>query len=205
MKISQRLSINIFVNTKKSMKLNINQSFKARQLKRKDTSKDIKKVLQMPSIIRSTPFSLSLDDGGAIVKTILGILFLGILCSMVHLVYYPSPSELSKAEVNIDFGDSGDSITASATIRVEAPVGEQDDASSENILLPSLLPDIRIPDISLPDISLPDVSLPDISLPDISQQMPNFPSHSLPKCCQVWNPDCSWLEHMHYVILPCMN
>ena len=118
----------------------------------------------MPSIIRSTPFPL--DDGGAIVKTILGILFLGILCSMVHLVYYPSPSELSKAEVNIDFGDSGDSITATATIRVEAPVGEQDDAAPTGILLPSLLP----------DISLPDISLPDTSLPDISLQMPSFSS-----------------------------
>ena len=48
------------------------------------------------------------------------ILFLGIFCSMVHLVFYPSPSKLSKAEVNIDFDDSGDSITATATIRVKA-------------------------------------------------------------------------------------
>ena len=132
----------------------------------------------MPSIIRSTPFSL--DDGGAIVKTILGILFLGILCSMVHLVYFPSPSELSKAEVNIDFGDSGDSITASATIRVEAPVDKQDDDTPRSILLPSL---------------------PDTSLPDVSRlQMPRFPSPSLPKCCHDRNLDCSWLEHIIDII-----
>ena len=67
----------------------------------------------------------SSSDGGNVVKTIMSFLFLGILCSLLNRAYNPNISDLSKAEVNVEFGDSGDSITATATIKVEAPVGEQ--------------------------------------------------------------------------------
>ena len=66
----------------------------------------------------------SSSDGGKVVKTILSFLFLGIVCSSLNRTYNLI-CDLSKAEVNVEFGDSGDSITATATTRVEAPVGEQ--------------------------------------------------------------------------------
>jgi hypothetical protein len=47
---------------------------------------------------------------------------MGILGYMVNLLFYPMSYDLSKADVNIDF--DGDSITASATIRVKIPVSE---------------------------------------------------------------------------------
>ena len=138
----------------------------------------------MSSSTRSPMFSL--DDGGSVVKAILSILFMAIIISMIHRVYYPATSDLSKAEVNVGFGDSGDSITASATIRVEAPVSDDVDWS---------IPDINLPTSSIPDINLPTSGITDINLPTF-KILPLY----LPKCCKNWNPDCSWLEHMVEVI-----
>ena len=76
----------------------------------------------MPS---SKSANSSSSDGGKVVKTILSFLFLSIVCSLLNRAYNPNISDLSKAEVNVEFGDSGDSITATATIRDEVPFGEQ--------------------------------------------------------------------------------
>ena len=127
----------------------------------------------MSSSTRSPMFSL--DDGGSVVKTILSILFMAIICSMIHRVYYQPTSDLSKAEVNVDFGDSGDIITASATIKVEASVSDDAD---------STLKEVKVP----------------WSIPDVNLQTSNILHLSLPKCCNTWNPDCSWLEQMVEVI-----
>ena len=136
----------------------------------------------MSSSIRSPMFCL--DDGGSVVKAILSILFMAILISMIHRFHYPATSDLTKAEVNVGFGDSGDSITASATIRVEAPVSDDVDV------------DWSIPDVNLPTSSIPDINLPTYGIPDVKHPTFKILPLSLPKCCKNWNPDCSWLEHM---------
>ena len=84
----------------------------------------------MPS---SKRVNSSSSDGGKVVKTILSFLFLGTVCSLLNRAYNPNISDLSKAEVNVEFGDSEDSITATATIRVEAPVGEHAAADQEEV------------------------------------------------------------------------
>ena len=134
-------------------------------------------------------------------KAILSFLFLGILCSLVNRAPI---SDLSKAEVNAEFGDCGDSITATATIRVEAPVDDQ--ATDETFvehpydifeaftkIIPNTIKDVS-PEAFIPN-SLP-IVIPEV-IPDV---LPNIYTHFLPKCCHGSEIDCSWLEHMVVVV-----
>jgi hypothetical protein len=63
--------------------------------------------------------------------------------------FYPTTYDLSKAEVNIGFG--GDSITASAAIRVETPVSEPagetpEEEDNYKVIIPNLIGDTWIID-----------------------------------------------------------
>ena len=68
-------------------------------------------------------------DGGTVVKIIMGILFIGILVSLVNNVCYSQTSDLRVGEVNIDIGE--DSISASSFIKVKTSVSEQAEDSTE--------------------------------------------------------------------------
>jgi len=80
----------------------------------------------------------NVSEGRSIVTTIFILIFVGILCSVAsRLSSSPTGHDISKAEVNVGFGDSGDSITAAAIIKVEVPkdtaedTGETEDSGSD--------------------------------------------------------------------------
>jgi len=87
----------------------------------------------------------NVSEGRSIVTTIFILIFVGILCSVAsRLSSSPTGHDISKAEVNVGFGDSGDSITAAAIIKVEVPkeitedTGETEDSGSDRSVSTSL-------------------------------------------------------------------
>ena len=112
-------------------------------------------------------------NGRSLVFIILFFLLLGFLISVIKHGISSNTSELSEAEVNVVFDNTGDSITALAKISIAAPTIDTE-AEEPSIKMPHIsawMPDWngwsldwkpKAPVVEIPKLDVPSIKLPEV-------------------------------------------